>query len=61
MAEIIKFPTRHYCECCGKPLDINEGVLCPVLGCENFGCRVCAEGSIYCSEHIKLDPEYGRG
>jgi len=59
MNEIIKFPSL--CEGCGKPLDPEEGVVCPVDGCDAPGCRVCSDGSIYCMAHIKSDPDYGCG
>lgn len=61
MVEIIKFPDLVHCEGCGKPLKPREGVLCPVDDCEAVACHVCADGSLYCSDHIKQDPDYGRG
>lgn len=57
MAEIIKFPEQPpTCGDCGKPLEFEEGKVCPVEGCETVGCGPCTEVSTHCLDHMELDP-----
>lgn len=55
--EIIKFPGSPCCSDCGKPLDPDEGVVCPAEGCDVRGCWLCSDMSAYCLEHIHLNRE----
>ncbi len=57
MAEIIKFPEQPpTCGDCGKPLESEEGKICPIEGCETVGCGPCTEVSTHCLTHMELDP-----
>lgn len=57
MGEITKFPFQETCVDCGKPLEDDEGKVCPVEGCGSRGCWFCTQQSETCARHLGIETD----